>query len=170
MAAGSDDAEERSSGSVSLGSSDLELVTDGTAVQTVGVRFPGLRVPGGAQVTGAWIRFQTDEVSTGAVDLAVAAESSDDAAAFSAASRNVSGRPRTAAVAWTPPAWGVVGERAAAQRTPDLSAALQQVVDRPGWASGNAVAFVVTGTGRRVAEAFEGSPSAAPLLHVEYRQ
>ncbi len=39
VSASSDDAEERSSGSVNLTSSDLELVDDGSRRQTVGMRF-----------------------------------------------------------------------------------------------------------------------------------
>jgi hypothetical protein len=46
VAASSDDAEERGT-SVDLASSDLELVTDGTVVQTLGLRFPAVAVPRG---------------------------------------------------------------------------------------------------------------------------
>ena len=41
-------------------------------------------------------------------------------------------------------------------------------MDGPGWSSGNALALIVTGTGERVAEAYEGDQAGAPLLHVEY--
>jgi hypothetical protein len=59
-----------------------------------------------------------------------------------------------------------VGATAAEQRTPNLGAVLQQVVDRPGWTQNNAVVLVVTGTGTRVAEAYDGT--FAPVLHVEW--
>ena len=78
VAAGSDDAEESPSGSVDLTSSDLELVTDGSKVQTVGLRFPGVEVPKGAQVTAASIQFQTDEVSTDAASLTIQAQAADN--------------------------------------------------------------------------------------------
>ena len=51
---------------------------------------------------------------------------------------------------------------------PDVSALVQAVVNRAGWTSGNALALQFSGTGRRTAEAFEGSATGAPLLHVEY--
>ena len=168
VTAGADDAEESASGSVALTSGDLELVTDGSSVQTVGLRFPSLAVPRGATVTQARIQFSTDEVKTAATSLQVAAQDADNAAAFTTASRNVSSRPRTPAVAWSPPAWNTVGERAAAQLTSDLSSALQRVVSRTGWASGNAAAFVITGTGVRTAVAVEGGAATAPLLRVTY--
>jgi hypothetical protein len=34
--------------------------------------------------------------------------------------------------------------------------------------SGNSLVLIVSGTGARVAEAFDGTPAAAPLLHVDY--
>lgn len=54
------------------------------------------------------------------------------------------------------------------QQTPDLKAVVQEIVNRGGWVSGNALALVVTGTGRRVAVAYDGVKASAPLLHVEY--
>jgi hypothetical protein len=167
IATGTDDVEQQPSGSVSQTSSDLELVTDGSSVQVVGLRFQNLPVPAGATILAAWIQFQADEASAEATSLALQGQASDDAAPFLSTSGNVSSRPRTtASVAWEPPAWSSAGEAGAGQRTPDLSAVVQEIVNRPGWAPGHAMAFIVTGTGRRVAEAFEGTASGAPLLHL----
>jgi len=41
-------------------------------------------------------------------------------------------------------------------------------VGRSGWVSGNSVVLIITGSGKRVAEAYDGAPAAAPVLHVEY--
>ena len=46
---------------------------------------------------------------------------------------------------------------------------MQEIVDQGGWTAGNSAVIVISGTGRRVAESFEGDPEGAPLLHVEYR-
>jgi hypothetical protein len=64
--------------------------------------------------------------------------------------------------------WPTVNAAHPAQRTPNLAAVIQQIVNRPGWASGNALALIVTGSGHRVADSFNGSSTGAPLLHVEY--
>ena len=56
------------------------------------------------------------------------------------------------------------------QRTPDLSPIIQEIVNRPGWASGNGVALIVTGTGVRHGVSFERRAAQAALLHVEYMQ
>ena len=166
---GSDDAEERSSGGVSLTSTDLELVTDGTQVQTVGLRFGQLQVPAGATIVRSWIQFSVDEATTAATTLAVAAQDADDAAPFTSGTGDLSRRLKTPAVAWAPAAWSTNGERSAAQRTPDLSVPLQRVVSRPGWSAGNAVVLIVTGTGNRTAVARDKSATAGPVLHLEYR-
>jgi hypothetical protein len=170
IATSSDDAEERlSDGRVSLTSSDLELVTDSADVQLVGVRFPGLAIPPGAAIQSAWIQLQTDETSSETTTLTVRAQKSANAAAFVSTAGSLSARtPTVAAVPWSPSAWSVVGEATATQRTPSLTALVQEVVSGPGWASGNAIAFLIGGSGRRVAEAVDGSATGAPLLHVEY--
>ena len=168
--ANSDDAEQAvTSGSVQLSSSDLELTTDGTTQQVVGVRFAGIQVPQGATITNAYVQFRTDETSPGAANLTIRAENVDNAPTYTAAANNIGNRATTAAnVAWTPPDWTAVGEAGTAQRTPNLASLVQAVVGRAGWAQGNALALQLRGTGRRTAEAFEGGASFAPLLHVEY--
>lgn len=167
--AGADDAEQALSGFVGLSSSDLELTTDGSTQQVVGLRFAGLQVPRGATITNAYVQFRTDEVSTGTASLTVRAEAADNAQAYTSSSGNVTSRTTsTTSVSWSPPSWNATGETGAAQRTPDVSGLVQAVVDRTGWAQGNALALQVSGTGRRTAVAFEGGASFAPLLHVEY--
>jgi hypothetical protein len=169
VAAGTDDAEERSA-SVSLTGTDLELVVDGTTLQTVGLRFAGVAVPPGATIMQAFVQFTVDEATTTPAALTVAGQAADAPPGFSAVSKDVSARPRTAArVGWTPDAWPVRGERGPAQRTPDLSSVVQEIVSRPGWAQGNPVVLVVTGSGARVAAAFERGAAKAAVLHVEFR-
>jgi hypothetical protein len=170
VSAGADDAEQGVS-SVALTGSDLELVTDGSVVQTVGLRFPNLALPPEATILAAWIQFRADETGSDAASLLVEAQAADDAPPFTTAAGNISARPRTSAdVLWTPPPWAVVGSAGPGERTPDLSEIVQEIVDRPGWASGGAIAFIVTGSGRRTAESYEGLASGAPLLHVEYME
>jgi hypothetical protein len=169
VAAGADDAEERSA-SVSLSGTDLELVVDATTVQTIGLRFDGVTVPRGATITSASVQFTVDEATTTPASLTVAGQAADDPPGFTAVSKDVSSRPRTAArIGWAPGAWPVPGERGVAQRTPELSPVVQEIVSRPGWAEGNAVVLVVTGSGTRVAAAFERGIARAPVLHLEYR-
>jgi hypothetical protein len=66
--------------------------------------------------------------------------------------------------------WGTSGggSRGAAQRTPELNTIVQAIVNRSGWTSGNALAFIFSGAGVRNAYAYEGSSSLAPELIVQY--
>jgi hypothetical protein len=169
IAADSDDAEQTNTGSVTTSSSDLELVVDGSDVQLVGLRFPGMAIPPGAFIEQAWVQFQVDEVSTGAASLAIQGETTPQAPTFAETSNNVSLRPRTtASVPWSPVAWNTVGEQGPDQRTPNLAPVVQELVSAATWASGDPIVLIVTGSGRRTAEAFDGAPAGAPLLHVEY--
>jgi len=136
-------------------------------LQTVGLRFTGINAPRGAHITNAYVQFQVDEATTAAADLVVRAQASDNAPAFTTTNFNVTSRPTgSASTSWVPAPWSTVGARGAAQRTPNLAPVLQQVVDRAGWSGGGALVLVVTGSGARVAEAFEGT--FAPVLHIEY--
>jgi hypothetical protein len=168
--AGSDDAEQSvNSGNTSVSSSDLELTTDGNTQQVVGIRIGNVPVPAGATITAAYLQFTTEEVSTGASALSIRAEAADNAPTYTGTVNAVTGRATTAAsVPWAPADWTTVGQAAAAQRTPDLSALVQAVVARSGWVPGNAVAFQVSGTGVRKARAFESGAGVAPLLHLEW--
>ncbi len=158
-----DDAEEQPDGSVDLTSSDLEFVTD-KAPQIVGVRFEGIELPPGSRVKDATIQFNCDEVSSDPTELLIQAEDSTAAARFVDSSQNVSARPRTTAtVSWVPDPWTQEKEAAAAQRTPDLAPLVQAVIDRPDWQAGNALVFIFTGEGKRVAAAYKDKETAAQL-------
>lgn len=164
----SDDAEERASGNVTVTSSDLELVFDNNT-QTVGMRFTDVDVPAGAVIVGASVQFTTDEVSSGPSSLLIHGQASPDPATFANTNGNVTSRPRTSAsVEWSPPAWSAVGAAGADQMTPDLTTVVQEVVDQPGWSAGNALAIIVSGSGTRVAESYNGSSTQAPLLELSY--
>ena len=54
------------------------------------------------------------------------------------------------------------------QQTPDLRGIIQEIVERADWSSGQGLALIITGTGTRTAEAFDGEPTGAPLLHVVF--
>jgi uncharacterized protein YjiK len=168
VAASSDDAEESATGSVSLTSSDLELVFDGSN-QTVGMRFNGVAIPRGAPILNAYVQFKADEVQSEATSLTIQGQAVDNAPTFVASSQNVSSRPRTVASAgWSPAAWTTANEVGPNQQTPNLAAVIQEIVNRPGWAGGNSLVIIITGTGHRTARAYDGEPGGAPLLHVEY--
>ena len=167
VSTGNDDAEEQASGSVGRSSSDLELVQE-SSTQTVGIRFQGVDIPPGAVIVNAWLQFQADESHSGGTSLTIAAQASANPVTFSSTNGNISSRPRlTETVSWSPPAWST-GAQGPAQQTPDLALVIQAVVNQQNWTSGNSLVIIITGSGKRVAESYNGSSSAAALLHVEY--
>jgi hypothetical protein len=169
VSAGIDDVEEVYSGGMNNISNDLELVYDKSG-QVVGMRFNGVKIPQGAVITNAYVQFRADEASNRTVNLTINGEASANASMFTTAPRNLSRRPRTSnSVAWAPPAWSRRGDMGAAQQTPNLKSVVQEIVNQPSWVSGNSLVIIITGkSNKRVAKSFEGDPSSAPLLHVEY--
>ncbi len=162
----SDDAEEGSGGGVKLSSSDLELIRE-SSDQTVGIRFNGVNIPPGSLVMNAYIQFTCDETSNrNPCNLVIQGQAADNASTFSTSARNISSRNRTAAsVNWSPPDWTSEGMAGPGQRTPDLSSIVQEIVNRAGWSQGNSLVVIITGTGKRVAEAYSGGQA---VLHLEW--
>jgi hypothetical protein len=172
IASSADDAEQSAGGTVTLNSTDLEMVRDdGTSSgnQIVGLRFADLPVPRGAVITTATIQFTADEIQNETTALNIFAQASDDAAIFTTGVNNISSRPLTLLnVPWQPAGW-TAGQSNATQRTPNLAGLLQEVTSRPGWSDGNAVVFVIKGTGHRTADSFDKSGGFPPRLTVTYR-
>jgi PKD repeat protein len=170
VAASSDDAEQRvSSGAVNLTSSSLQLAVDASNPQIVGMRWAGIGIPKGATISAAYIQFTASASNSGTMALTIAGQAADNAATFTTSTSNVSTRAKTtASVAWAPNnAWSS-GQAGADQRTSDLTAIIQEIVNRSGWASGNALALIISGTGTRTAQSFDASATGAPLLHIDY--
>ncbi|MDX2247606.1 MAG: hypothetical protein SF052_12555, partial [Bacteroidia bacterium] len=169
--AASDDMEERLlTGKMDAGSLDLELGYEGIYAQLVGLRFTGLNIPQGSVILNAYVQFTTDQVKTGATSLNIRGQDSDNAVTFPTVKFSASTRPKTtAAVPWNPVAWNIVGEKGPNQQTPDISAVVQEIVDRPGWTTSSALVIFLDGTGVRTATAYEASPANSPKIFVEYQ-
>ncbi len=168
VATSADDAEESSAGTVTLTSTDLELTQEATT-QTVGMRFTGIGIPAGARILKAYVQFSTDEVSSVLTNLVIRGQVSAAAPAFVVKRRNISARRKTkAAVAWAPVPWSVLDEVGEGQRTPDISAIVQEVLAVPGRQVGAPLVLIITGKGKRIAESYDGDKSRAPLLHIEF--
>jgi hypothetical protein len=168
ISANSDDAEEDTAdGSMYLGSSDLELIMDGTAHQTIGLRFPGVAIDQGATITSAYVEFTVQEATKAdATSLTFYGQDIGTAPTFVNTTNNISGRLKTSAsVDWpNVPSWTVNGAK---EQSPDLKTIIQEIVDRGDWSNGNDLAIIITGTAGswRVADAV-GATSPAKL-HVE---
>lgn len=168
-----DAAEERvSTGAIDLTSSDLEIVVenpgDASRTQVVGIRFPAVNIDQNTEIVGAYIQFTVDETKGSGTDLNVTirGEASLNPAQFNASTYNISSRDTTTASAvWTgAPDWDEVGVAGPAQQTADLTAIVQELVAQPGWTAGNAMAFIIEGSGTRCAESISSSGEGNPEL------
>ena len=109
-----------------------------------------------------------DERGAEPTELTIHAELAANAVVFNNAQKNISSRKRTSAsVKWSPRPWHVKGEQSEKQRTPDLSALIQEVTSQPDWQEGNAMVFIISGSGKRVAESHDGDKNGTPVLYVE---
>lgn len=170
VAAGSDDAEQKPNAKANITSSDLDMTIDGTVqMAAVGLRFAGVQVPQGATITRAYVQFRSDEVGSTAANLTIRVQDADNPTTFAAVTNNITSRALLGgSVSWVPAAWPTKNVVTAAQQTPELASLVQSIVSRGGWSGGNAIVFVITGTGAgtRVADSVEGA--FAPILHIEY--
>ncbi len=159
VARSSDDAEESSG--ISLASGDLDL-----SEQIVGVRFNGVAVPRGSVVTDAYVEFTAHRSRSSSASMAIRGAASDNAPTFKKTSANISSRRvTTAAVAWSPKTWTVDQK----QRTPALTAIVQEIVNRSGWASDNSLVIIFKkGSGKREARTYDDNPSKTARLHIEF--
>lgn len=163
-----DDAEEDEEGNVDLDSSDLELVDDG-GIQWVGLRFDEIKLTPQDKIRSAHIQFTCDESSSRPTSLIIAAEDTGNARRFSDDSHDLSSRSTTKQeVGWQPDPWLLPGAAAKVHRTPDLRSIIEPVIRRSDWKSGHALAFIISGSGKRIAEARSSKSSdAAPRLVID---
>lgn len=160
---GADDATQLSTGSVSLGHGYLYVDASRVAI---GLQFDNITIPQGAHIIDAHLELTAQRNDSGAAAYTIAGEASDNAAPFQATTNNILARSQTTAVAnWpTIPAW-TSGQT---YQTPNLGPVLQEIVNRPGWTTGNTVGFILTGSGSRRFWAHNGNAAAAARLVVNY--
>lgn len=169
------DAEERiKTGKVSTTSSDLEIGYEKQAdkyAQLTGTRFTDVSLPKGATILSASVQFAQDESkNNNPFSVSIYGEATADADVYRKNKKDISKRTRTKhSVRWENVAdWTVLHEAGQAQKTPDLTAIIQEIVDQPDWKEGNSLALMFEGVGTRTAESFDGSSSLAPVLNVTF--
>ena len=138
--------------------------------QTNAVRFTSVNIPQGAMILDARLVFTARNSDSSSTALTFNGELAPNASSFStscSSCNDVSGRPKTSAsVTWNPGSWSTNNE----YQTDDLTPVVQEIVNQPGWASGNAMAFIQTngGAGQRRAYTYNGSSSRAAKLEITY--
>lgn len=167
---------------------DLSTIDDGNYVLlggvdnadnniTAGFRFTNVLIAQGATIASAELDFNEDwggNYST-QTQVKIYGEDADDCATFSNGSKPRDRTKTTAALDWdSNGSQGSIGQwyqDAAAVPPPNISTIIQEIVDRPGWSSGNDLCIVMDDDGSTtdwymVGESYNDAPSEAAKLTI----
>lgn len=141
-AASADDAQESSAGTMNLTNTVQNSALDATG-EWAGVRFRSVTIPKGAVITSAFLQLVPD-AGAGVgddPDVTIYGQAADNAGAFTSSTNDISSRSRTtASVNWAATGLG----QDAYVNSADISTIIQEIVDRSGWAAGNALVILLT--------------------------
>jgi hypothetical protein len=144
-------------------SDDLEFGRDGAGAQSVGLRFTGLDLDPAAEITSAYFEFQAAKNSQGAANFEIEIEDTTTARTYSRTNAPDDRGYLAQDVDWSVGSW----TNGQTYRSADISSLIKAVIDDGGLDALDALAFRISGSGQRVAHAFE-SDGAAPELVINY--
>jgi|GEM_PF-1454182 len=134
-----------------------------------GLRFRGITIPRGSIITSAHLEFNAAATQWLTYGLQIAGDAADNSAAFTSLSKPSQRTLTTARInhtsdmQWVAGTWYTYNE---------MAAVVQEVVNRSGWTSGNALSIVLRGTSgswaRKFIYAYDGDPTRAPRLVITY--
>lgn len=139
--------------------------------------FTNMTIPPGSTITLAYITLTARGTYTDVVvNSRIRAQAADNAAVFST-------KADFLARAWTASFihWDGIGAWTAdlEYSSPDIKACVQEVIDRPGWLSGNNIAILWDDFEKRTTQnpirvrfgkSYDNVPAQAPKLHIDYEE
>lgn len=134
-----------STGSVSLTSTILSPGSHGSNDEyTAGARFLNVTVPNGATISSATFKLTpqaTYNAGSNVIKYWVSAQAADNPGTFTTTGGNLNStnRPRTTAAA----TWTQTSVTVNVAQSVDITSVIQEIVNRAGWASGNAIVILV---------------------------
>jgi len=146
----------------------------------IGFRFRDVGMQPKKQINRAYIQFTSYEAHSEATSLNVSGQDIDNAPAFDTRTDGGWGPPpglndlgerfnskTSSQITWTPPDW-TTNQKDNNTRV-DVTGIVQELLNRSGWNSGNAMVFLIEGTGKRdVHSHYTGASAFSPELHIEY--
>lgn len=170
---------------VSLGTDDAQQTTGSNTMALTGTtigasldattdwaafRWQSVQIPIGATITTSYLSVVPSGTGEDEPSVSVFFQDADNPGTFTTTANDIGGRSRTSSVSWSSTDLGANGSTYF--NTPSLNSILQTVVNRGGWAPGNAVVGIIqggsTGTRDLTIESFENTGANPPKLHVEY--
>lgn len=119
--------------------------TNGQSIVS-GFRFPNVNIPAGTVIQNAYIEFTVDGPYTDDLNVIFYGQASGNASTFSNFSRPNSRPVTTASVLWHIPStepWSLDQIK----DSPSLTPIVQEIINRPDWVSGNAIALILRNVG-----------------------
>lgn len=148
-----------------------DVAGDGT--WTFGARFQTVAVPKDATISNATISLKATWAGDNDVNTLVYAEDADDCSIFTQADGPTDrmAAKTTANVAWEPGAW----TEDVFEASGDISAVLQEIVERAGWATGQDICILVAENGStqwdmKEVYTFDNGAANAPKLDFDYEE
>jgi hypothetical protein len=139
------------SSSITIGTDYISLGRSGSNYYQAGFRFENITINSGSTITNAYMRLMGYGINNGPqYNFKITAEDVDNPGVWTTDHRpGTGGSPgrgpeTTAQVDWDPtsiagvPTW---------TNTPDISAVVQELIDRAGWTSGNAMCYIIRNDG-----------------------
>lgn len=163
--ASADDGGKWAGGSWSITSNNIEVGKDFFGDdRTAAIRFNNVTIPNGDTISSAVLTFQALSSSSTTPNVKIYGFDEDDTADLNS---DPSSRTRTtAAIDWDQ--GPVVFQQ---EYTIDITSIVQEIVDRPGWTSGNDMGFIIVNDGSptntsHVYYTYDGNTSRAPKLDI----
>jgi type IV pilus assembly protein PilY1 len=153
-------------------SSDKIPLTSGTDTVHTGLRYEEVRIPRGAVITSAYLRFTSKVLNSSQAEIKIQAEAVGDSRAFAEEDKNISNRSLTGAqVNWESENEFPLSEETI--NTPDLSPVIQEVINRGDWCGGNDLSLILTGesvvsSSNRSVSTLEDGQGRTPQLVITY--
>ncbi len=145
--------------------------------RSTGLRFHHLGIPQGVEIEEAYIQFTAASNSNN--DTRIVIQMEDSVHALRYQKNNDSRKVRSRRYLGQSVTWEVedawrAGDKSSAQKTEDLSALIQSIVNKPDWEEDNGMSFwfeVWSQNGVINAKSFDwqGSSSSPPELHIKYK-
>lgn len=132
-----------------------------------GYRFLNVTIPQGATIDDAYFKLTAFSNEAYTVDVKVWAEAADNGATFNTTTRT----PKNATAGAVSVAWTIPNTTADVEySSPDIKTVIQEVVNRVGWSSGNALIILVRNNGANNCHLFKSAyyVGAEPALAINY--
>lgn len=174
VSASADDAIQLGSGSTSINGTQLRVGNNSGNGYIIGSRFQNVTIAKNTTITSAYFTLtaETSYTTTATIAAIVACQATDNGTTFTATSNNLgtANRARTTAKSSS---WSLKSVTANTEYSIDVTSAVQEIINRSGWVSGNAINILVDNNASATSEwqdfySFDNTAAKAPKLVIVY--